>query len=99
MLPHNPAFGFHLLEKFLPQRRKGANKALGNAEALCAFAPLREKLFSGKCIDAIFSLFSEPAVSVQELNTDAAVTVDVVDPGAVHFGGQLTTKWRRQLYS
>jgi hypothetical protein len=28
---------------FLTQRRNGAKKTLGNAVALCAFAPLREK--------------------------------------------------------
>jgi len=32
---------------FLPQRRKGAAKSLGNAAALCAVAPLREK-YSGE---------------------------------------------------
>jgi len=33
-------------EVFLTQRRKDAAKNLGNAAALCAFAPLREKYFS-----------------------------------------------------
>jgi hypothetical protein len=30
-------------EVFLTQRRKGAKKSFGNAAALCAFPPLREK--------------------------------------------------------
>ena len=35
---------------------------------------------------------------VQQLNADATIAVDVVDPRAINFRIQLATEWRHQLY-
>src|SRR3954454_13544686 len=51
---------------FLPQRRKGAKKTSGNAAALCAFAPLREKSFPSDFFLLCVVVFI--CCSVQELN-------------------------------
>jgi hypothetical protein len=44
-------------------------------------------------------LLSKPSISIEQLHTDAAVAVDVVDPRSVYFRRQLATEWWHQLYS
>src|SRR4051794_11000342 len=44
------------------------------------------------------TLFGKPSIGVQEFNSDAPVAVDVVDPRAIHFGVELTTKRRHELH-
>ena len=66
---------------FLPQRRKGAKKTARNAAALCAFAPLREKLptFCAKlCLIALLLGFNFTAVTAQ--SSGATVTGTISDP-------------------
>ena len=45
------------------------------------------------------ALLREPSIRIEQLNADAAIAVDVVNPRSVYFGRQLTTKWWDQLYS
>jgi hypothetical protein len=45
------------------------------------------------------ALLRKPSIRIEQLNADAAVAVDVVNPRSVYFSRQLTTKWWDQLYS
>src|SRR5215213_1466779 len=45
------------------------------------------------------ALLGKPTISVEQFDSDAPVAVNLVDPGAIHFGFQLTSKRRHQPYS
>jgi len=45
------------------------------------------------------ALLCKPSIRIEELDADAAIAVDVVNPRSVYFSRQLTTKWWNQLYS
>src|SRR6185369_11179386 len=50
-------------------------------------------------INSIFYfLLSKPSIGVEKFNSDAPVAIDVVNPRAIHFGIQLTTKRWHELY-
>jgi hypothetical protein len=51
-------------------------------------------------LDLIHShLFSKPSVHLEKLYSYSAVAIDIVDPGAIHLGVELTAERRDQLHN
>jgi hypothetical protein len=47
----------------------------------------------------LVALFGKPSVSIEQLNTDAPVAIDVINPGTIYFSGELSAGLWDQLHS
>src|ERR1041385_3981756 len=89
MLAHDPAFGFHSIH--ISHKRHKKHKTI-----LRLARRVHSSLLCFLCL--LWQLFSKPSIGVEEFYSDAPVAINVVNPGAVYFSIQLTTKRWHQLY-